>query len=313
MELEKISEFTTFAQTLKFTDAAQALHMSQSSLSKHIRDLEEELGMLLVERGAAGTGKNALTPAGRRYLELAGAWLDEHDAIVAECRLIADELPPARIHDVHCSFNVNAQLRRALEAHGTAGGNFAYVDTPLPLRAALDQGVIDFAAFMEPADRMEAFRSDELAQTYGWLPLAPEPLCFLVGLGNPLARSATISLDAVRRSQIITIETSSYTNWQNATAQIFAQHGCSLNFRIVRDAPLVGGAFPVGPRNLVLCTQRFAGYYQDLDVEDVRALTLEEFVPVVYPFLVYRRDTESVVARRIVEAFTENEGGGCAG
>ena len=93
MELEKIREFATFAQTLKFTDAAQALHMSQSSLSKHIRDLEEELGMLLVERGAAGTGKNALTPAGRRYLELAGAWLDEHDAIVAECRLIADELP----------------------------------------------------------------------------------------------------------------------------------------------------------------------------------------------------------------------------
>ena len=110
-----------------------------------------------------------------------------------ECRAIANELPPALIHDVHCSFNVNAQLRRALEAHGTAGGNFAYVDTPLPLRAALDQGVIDFAAFMEPADRMEAFRSDELAQTYGWLPLAPEPLCFLVGLGNPLARTPRVA------------------------------------------------------------------------------------------------------------------------
>ena len=302
MELEKIREFAVFAQTLRFVDAAQSLHMSQSSLSKHIRILEEELGILLVERGAAGTGKNTLTPAGRRYLELTGTWLDEHDAIVDECRRIASELPPARIHDVHCSFNVNAQLRRALEAQGTAVGNFAYVDTPLPLRPALDQGILDFAAFIASTPHMDVFRNPELAKTYGWIPLAPEPLCFLVGLGNPLARSATIALDAVGRSQIITIETSSYTNWQNATAKIFAQHGCSLTFRTVRDTPLSGGAFPIGPRNIVLCTQRFAGYYQDLDVEDVRALTLEDFVPIVYPFLIYRHDTTSIMARRLIAA-----------
>lgn len=307
MDLEKIHEFAVFAKSLKFTEAAQELHMSQSSLSKHMRDLEGELGVLLVERGATGTGKNTLTPGGRRFLELVQGWLDEYDAIVAECREIQNTLPPARIQDMHRSFNINSQLRRALEAHGATSGNFAYVDTPLPLRSALDQKVLDFAVFAEPTPQMEAFRSEDLASTYGWLPLASEPLCFLTGLGNPLAQKSTISLADIEQSQIITIENSSHSNWQNATSAIFGTHGCTLNFKLMHDSPLAGGAFPIGPRNIVLCTQRFARYYQDLDVEDVRSLRVEGFEPVIYPFLVYRRDTESVMARRIVEAFGAQE------
>ncbi len=57
----------------------------------------------------------------------------------------------------------------------------------------------------------------------------------------------------------------------------------------------------------MLCTECFARYYQDLDVEGVRSLRVERFEPVIYPFLVYRRDTESVMARRIVEAFGAQE------
>ncbi len=237
MDLEKIHEFAVFAQSLKFTEAAQELHMSQSSLSKHMRDLEGELGVLLVERGATGTGKNTLTPGGRRFLELVRGWLDEYDAIVAECREIQNTLPPARIQDMHCSFNINSQLRRALEAHGATSGNFAYVDTPLPLRSALDQGVLDFAVFAEPTSQMDAFRSEDLAGTYGWLPLTPEPLCFLTGLGNPLAQNPTISLADIERSQIITIENSAHSNWQNATSAIFEDHGCTLNFKLMHDSP----------------------------------------------------------------------------
>lgn len=303
MDLEKIREFTVFAKSLKFTEAAQDLHMSQSSLSKHMRDLEGELGVLLVERGATGTGKNTLTPGGRRFLELIRGWMDEYDDIVAECRELQNALPPARIQDVHCSFNISSQLRRMLEAHGVTSGNFAYVDTSLPLRNALDQRVLDFAAFVEPTPHMEAFRSEDLASTYGWLPLTPEPLCFLTGLGNPLAQKPTISLADIERSQIITIENSTYSNWQNATSAIFKTQDCTLTFKLMHDSPLTGGAFPIGPRNIVLCTQRFARYYQDLDVEDVRPLEVEAFEPTVYPFLVYRRDTESVMARTIVEAF----------
>ena len=302
MDLEKVREFLTFSESLVFSDAARALHMSQSALSKHIRDLEGELQVLLVERGGIG-GSNSLTPVGRRFVERAKPWLEEYAGIVEECRELQSAVPPARIQDMHCSYNVNSQLRRALEAIGITSGNFAYVEVGMPIRRALDQGLVDFALIVEPTEQMRAFSGPDLSETYGWFPLAPEPLCFLVGLGNPLAAQGSITLDQVAGGQILTIENSAFSNWQNATSAVFAEKGCTLTFKVVRDSPLAGGAFPIGPRDLTLCTRRFARYYTDLDVEDVATLSVEGFDPVVWPFLVYRRDTQSAMAQQVVRAY----------
>lgn len=302
MDLEKIREFLRFTESLKFTETAHELHMSQSTLSKHVRDLETELGVQLVERGLNG-GSNSLTQAGRRLAELARPWLAEYEGMVGELRELQAAIPPARIQDVRCSVNVNSQLRRALEAHGMPSGNFAYVETVLPIRQALDQRQLDLAFYVESEPRMRAFSGPDLAQAYGWLPLAPEPLCFIAGANNPLAADPEIGLADVGRSQIITIESSTMTNWTNATEDVFRRQGCSLSFRVVHDNPIAGGAFPVGARSLVLCTRWYAKYYQELDVEDVHVLRVAEFEPVIYPFLVFRRDTESQITRQIIEAF----------
>ena len=101
---------------------------------------------------------------------------------------------------------------------------------------------------------------------------------------------------------IITIENAAYCNWPEATSEAFAARGCTLAFKAVHDSPLEGGAIPVGPHDLVLCTRRFARYYEDLDVEDVCELDIRGFEPIIYPFLVYRHDTSSVVARQAIEA-----------
>lgn len=300
MDLEKVREFSVFAASLKFTEAAHELHMSQSSLSKHVRDLEDEVGAALVVRGANG-GRNALTPAGRRFLERTEPWLAEYDAIVAECRELAAAVPPARIQDMHCSLNINSQLRLALKKAGVAIGNFSYVSVYQPIREALDRGVVDFAVHCEPCPRMRTYAAD-LARDYGWIALAPEPLCVLAGAGNPCASGSDIGLDELGRASIITIENAAYCNWPEATSEAFAAHGCTLSFRAVHDSPLEGGAIPIGPRDLVLCTRRFARYYEDLDVEDVCELEIRGYEPVIYPFLVYRRDTASVVARQVIAA-----------
>lgn len=301
MDLEKVREFSAFATSLKFTETAQRLHMSQSSLSKHIRDLEDEIGALLVVRGTNG-GRNALTPAGRRFLERTGPWLAEYDAIATECRELAAAVPPARIQDMHCSLNINSQLRLALKTQGVPIGNFAYVSVYRPIREALDHGIVDFAVHCEPCPQMRAYAAPDLARDYGWIALTPEPLCVLAGTANPCASEASISLDELGRAPIITIENAAYCNWPEATSEAFAARGCTLAFKAVHDSPLEGGAIPVGPHDLVLCTRRFARYYEDLDVEDVCELDIRGFEPIIYPFLVYRHDTSSVVARQVIEA-----------
>ena len=63
MELRHLRYFVAVAETGSFTTAAeQRLHTAQPSLSRQIRDLEEEVGVDLLIRGARGV---ELTAAGR--------------------------------------------------------------------------------------------------------------------------------------------------------------------------------------------------------------------------------------------------------
>ena len=62
MELRHLRYFVAVAEEGSLTNAAERrLHTAQPSLSRQIRDLELEVGVKLLERGARGI---ELTPAG---------------------------------------------------------------------------------------------------------------------------------------------------------------------------------------------------------------------------------------------------------
>ena len=62
MTTEYLYEFSVLARTLSFSRAAQALCLSQSTLSKHVQRMEDELGVQLLVRS---THAVSLTEAGR--------------------------------------------------------------------------------------------------------------------------------------------------------------------------------------------------------------------------------------------------------
>src|SRR6266571_3394546 len=67
MELRHLRYFVAVAEEGSLTVAAERrLHTAQPSLSRQIRDLELEVGVKLLERGARGI---ALTAAGRTFLD----------------------------------------------------------------------------------------------------------------------------------------------------------------------------------------------------------------------------------------------------
>src|SRR6202048_2296966 len=67
MELRHLRYFVAVAETESLSLAAKSkLHTSQPSLSRQLRDLEEEIGAQLLTRTARGV---ALTLAGRAFLE----------------------------------------------------------------------------------------------------------------------------------------------------------------------------------------------------------------------------------------------------
>lgn len=76
MELRHLRYFTALAETLSFTRAAERVHVTQSTLSHQIRQLEDEVGQPLFDR----IGKKVVTTeAGELFLGFAGRALKEVD------------------------------------------------------------------------------------------------------------------------------------------------------------------------------------------------------------------------------------------
>ena len=80
MELRHLRYFVSVAEALSFTKAAQKLHTAQPSLTRQIKDLEEELGVRLLNRTKqqvtlTDEGRSFLTDA-RRLLDLAAETIE---------------------------------------------------------------------------------------------------------------------------------------------------------------------------------------------------------------------------------------------
>jgi LysR family hca operon transcriptional activator len=87
MELRHLRYFVAVAETGSLTVAAERrLHTSQPSLSRQIRDLEDEVGAELFSRSARGV---ELTAAGRAFLDHARLALTQVDAATEAARRAA--------------------------------------------------------------------------------------------------------------------------------------------------------------------------------------------------------------------------------
>jgi LysR family transcriptional regulator, hca operon transcriptional activator len=92
MELRHLRYFVAVAEAGSLTVAAeQRLHTSQPSLSRQIRDLEDEVGARLLTRRARGI---ELTPAGRAFLDHARSLLSQVEAAAEAARRVAHPAKP---------------------------------------------------------------------------------------------------------------------------------------------------------------------------------------------------------------------------
>ncbi len=93
VELRHLRYFVAVAEMENVSRAAmQRLHVSQPSLSRQIRDLEDEMGVQLLERTAKSV---RLTEAGRAFLDEARAILKQTEDAVGKVRAIAGRPRPS--------------------------------------------------------------------------------------------------------------------------------------------------------------------------------------------------------------------------
>ncbi|MFC0220499.1 LysR family transcriptional regulator [Pseudochelatococcus lubricantis] len=84
--LASLIQTLAVAEYLNFRHAADAMGVSQSSVSARVKTLEEDLGILLFERHARGV---RLTEAGRHFVERVAAGIDQLDHAVRTAGMVA--------------------------------------------------------------------------------------------------------------------------------------------------------------------------------------------------------------------------------
>jgi len=102
MELRHLRYFIAVAEALSFTKAAQKLRLAQPSLTRQVRNLEDEIGVRLIDRA---NNRVALTEGGRRFLFDSKKILAMCDETVAAVQLMnlgeASQLNIGYIANVH--------------------------------------------------------------------------------------------------------------------------------------------------------------------------------------------------------------------
>ena len=183
MELRHLRYFIAVAEAGSLTVAAQRmLHTSQPSLSRQIRDLEDEVGAQLLTRRARGI---ELTPAGRAFLEHARSVLSQVEAATEAARRVAHPSKPR----FAMGFLTGHELTWMPEALRILRDELPNIDVMISsqyspeLANAIVKGNVD-AAFL---------RRERGVPELAFRPLVKEPLVVVLPSDHRLAKRKAIS------------------------------------------------------------------------------------------------------------------------
>ncbi len=187
MELRHLRYFIAVADAGSLTVAAeQKLHTSQPSLSRQIRDLEQEVGVQLMNRSARGV---ELTAAGKAFLEHARMALVQAEAAKEAALRAAQPAKPT----FALGFLSGAEIGLLPEVERVLRAEFPGIDIRLSsdyspvLAKALMRRKLD-AAFMRP---------EETAEDLAYRRVRTDPLVFVFPSDHRLASQAAVAAQDV--------------------------------------------------------------------------------------------------------------------
>ena len=205
VELRHLRYFVAVAEALSFTKGAQNLHISQPSLTRQIKDLEEEVGVRLLDRNKQGV---RLTRQGATFLTDAKRILSLSLDIVDSARRSSDA-PPTPLNIGYVADLFYDLLPVTLKAFQRS-----FPNVPINLFdmscgdqfSALEEGRIDlgFVGLREPiAERGLQF-----------LPIASYPTVAALAKNHPLAKETIVPLKKLKPMFFIGMSEGNYPGYR---------------------------------------------------------------------------------------------------
>jgi LysR family hca operon transcriptional activator len=290
MELRHVRYFVAVAEAGSLTVAAnRKLHTSQPSLSRQIRDLEDEVGAQLLTRRARGI---ELTPAGRAFLDHARLVLSQVEAAGEAARRVAHPSRPC----FTMGFLTGHELKWMPEALRILRDELPNIDVVIssqysPLLAdGLSKGKID-AAFL---------RRERGVPELAYRVLVKEPLIVVVPSDHRLAALKAISPRDLVGETFVTV---------NDTAPVL---------RMVIDNYLKRSGINIKPThevdNLAMAMSLIAStggtgllpaYAQNFLLSSVTSRPLKGDTPTIELVIGYKKSNESPILKLLLSRLDE--------
>ena len=213
MELRHLRYFVAVAEAENVSRAALELHVSQPALSRQIRDLEDELGFLLLERSAKSV---RLTDAGKTFQAEARAVLQRVDEALKTARAVAT----GGRGELHVGYAPSLTVRilpptlRTFQAGSPNVRVLLHDLSTEEMLARLRDGTLQIAFLVRPTRAMLCgLRFEELLR---------DSLCLAVAPKHPLARRRTVKLAELAREPLIAYSRKEYPEYHELLAEYFA-------------------------------------------------------------------------------------------
>ena len=199
LDTSRCHEFVVLAQTCNYLQAADQLFISQSSLSKHIKALERELGVELFNRT---TRRVQLTEHGRVFLPFARRIAAAgHDALVALDNASDNEQHVLEIGSipVMVPYGITKLLRDFEREHPNVRLHIAEGEAD-ELRDRLRKHTLDLA-FVRDWDGNESLDNDD--SEFAAIEYAEDRLAAVLPAGHPLASRPSIRLSELANEEFL--------------------------------------------------------------------------------------------------------------
>jgi LysR family hca operon transcriptional activator len=290
MELRHLRYFVAVAEAGSLSVAAeQRLNTSQPSLSRQIRDLEEEVGAQLLTRRARGI---ELTPAGRAFLDHARAVLSQVEAATEAARRVAHPARPC----FSMGFLTGHELTWMPEALRILRHELPNIDVVISsqyspqLADGLSKGKID-AAFL---------RREKRAPGLAYRVLVKEPLMVILPSDHHLAALKAISPgDLVGETFVIVSHTAPVLRM--VIDKYLKRSGITITPAHEADHVTMGISLIMSTRGVGL----LPAYTQNFLPSSVTSRPLKGDTPTVELVLGYKKSNESPILKLLLSRLDE--------
>lgn len=222
MTFEQLDYFITAVESDTFFDAAETLHITQSTLSKQMKKMESEFGLTLWDRSRRSA---RLTPAGEAFYQEAKTLSRQYHKTLIKMRKLQEKVS----QELHigtlpflAQYNITERIRQFQITHPEIKLKLSEVEEK-DLLTGLSNDSFDFVI---------ARKSMIAMNDYCFHVIAQDTLCVILPETHPLAKHSVLSIKDIKMENFILMHP--YTSIYQLCEKLFTN--ASIHPNIVRTA-----------------------------------------------------------------------------